>query len=205
MMVVLAHDILAQVSSTNQEKEEKEAHAPALVVDVALTRHPFFVDKAAAIASHAPYLDPVTRMPPAQIHLLGFDSLVRLLDTKYYPPSHTLEPLEELFSRHRVRVTLRDDDKYGGREEQEKYVQALVEGAREGEGGKREWAERIELVAGGAEARGVSSTRVREVAVNGEWHRLEGLVSRKMEEWIEEQDLYRTTTASYSSTGYNGD
>lgn len=200
-MVVLAHDILAELSSN----QEKDIHAPPLIVDVALTRHPFFVDKAAAIASHAPYLDPVTRTPPAQIHLLGFDSLVRLLDTKYYPPSHTLEPLEELFSRHRVRATLRDDDKYGRREEQERYVQALAEGAREGEGGKREWAEKIELVAGKEEAGGVSSTRVREVAEHGEWHQLEGLVSRRMGEWIEEHELYKTTTASYSSTGPSGD
>ncbi|KAL9609915.1 MAG: hypothetical protein Q9167_005360 [Letrouitia subvulpina] len=181
-MVILAHDILAKVSSKEEEVE--------VAIDVALTRHPFFVDKAAAIASYAPYLDPVTRTPPAQIHLLGFDSLVRLLDTKYYPPSHTLEPLKALFSRHKVRVTLREDDKYGGKEEQEKYAQALAEGAREGEGGKREWAERIELVAGEA-ARGVSSTRAREVTEKGEWHRLEGLVSRKMREWIEEQNPYK--------------
>ena len=100
MMVLLARDVLHELSSGSKTHRD-------LAIDIAITRHPYFVDKATAIASYAPYSAPTTEVPPVQTHLLGFDSLIRLLDAKYYPPSHTLAPLEPLFSKHSVTVTMR--------------------------------------------------------------------------------------------------
>lgn len=153
-------------------------------VDVGVIKEPFFHDKTRAIEASAAYADPATE----QVLLLGFDTLTRLLDPSYYPPSYTLAPLAELFARHRVRVTLRAG--YGAREEQRGYLGALGRGEREGEGGGREWAGRIEVVEGeGGEGEGVSSSGVREgVRKGGEGWR--GMVTEGVRGWIEGEGLY---------------
>ena len=86
-----------------------------MIVNVGVTKEARFVDKMIALEKHGDYavedVDGEGKMRPVeQVHLTGFDTLVRLLDGKYYPPEHTLRPLEGLFERHRVRVTRRVDD-----------------------------------------------------------------------------------------------
>ncbi|KAJ5811129.1 Cytidylyltransferase [Penicillium robsamsonii] len=128
------------------------------LIDIGVTKRPYFVDKAAAIEASDSY--PVAL---EQVHLTGYDTLIRIFDNKYYPPDHTLKPLEPFLSKHRLRVTMRPSDEWGGREEQLEYVAALARGDRDGEGGRREWAKRIQLVNGSAPTdRPVSSTRARE-------------------------------------------
>ncbi|KZF25779.1 hypothetical protein L228DRAFT_259155 [Xylona heveae TC161] len=83
-----------------------------------------------------------------QVWLTGYDTLTRIMDPKYYLPTHTLAPLEPFLSAHRIRATLRPGDSWGGRAEQEAYLHNLAAGEREHEGGKKEWAQRIELVVG---------------------------------------------------------
>ncbi len=84
-----------------------------IVVDVAVTKEARFVDKTAVLEKQWDYgyVDwEGLRMPVEQVHLIGFDTLIRLMDIKYYPPEHSLQPLGALFDKHRVRVTKRPDD-----------------------------------------------------------------------------------------------
>ena len=165
----------------------------AVVVDVGVTKKARFVDKARVIEECGDYsaIDGGGKRPIEQVHLTGFDTLVRLLDIKYYPPNHTLAPLEGLFEKHRVRVTRRTDDAWGGREEQDEYVTKLHRGEMEGRGGKREWAERIELVEGRKEGEEiVSSTKVRESSQKRNEVELIKLVTPGVGRWILDEKLY---------------
>lgn len=126
-----------------------------------------------------------------QVHLTGYDTLIRLLDIRYYPPHHTLQPLEGLLEKHRVRVTRRTDDAWGGREAQDEYMNRIKNGDREDEGGKREWAERIKLVEGRKEGEEVvSSTKVREAAKSRDEKALKRLVPDGVAQWIMDEKLY---------------
>ncbi|KAI4184215.1 MAG: hypothetical protein L6R41_004897 [Letrouitia leprolyta] len=187
MMALFAQDIVDEYYASGRPSTAEDA----LVVEVGITKKPYFHDKATAIEESGYYSDSKTGEQPQQVHLLGFDSLIRLLDTKYYPPRHTLEPVDALLERHRIRVTRRteDNDKWGSKAQQDRYWEALAKGDRETEGGKKEWAEKIEMVDGEGEA--VSSTRVREAAGKGELGKLEKLISRSVRRWIENEGLYR--------------
>lgn len=162
MMDLFAHDLrshLAKAAGASiSQLPSFLARMPA--IDIAVTKHPYFVDKAAAVETSNVYPTPLE-----QIHLTGYDTFIRILNPKYYPPNHTLEPLSSLFEQHRLRVTLRPGDDWGGREEQEEYLARLARGERESEGGRREWAKKIQLVEGRAPgAPSVSSTKAREAA-----------------------------------------
>ncbi|KAL4809018.1 hypothetical protein BDV18DRAFT_93387 [Aspergillus unguis] len=155
------------------------------VIDVGVTKKPYFVDKAAAIESAGVY--PATLQ---QVHCTGYDTLIRIFNTKYYPPQHTLAPLDPFLSKHKLRVTVRPDDEWGSKEEQEAYVTQLAQGARESEGGKREWAKQIELVEGSSrEKRPVSSTKARE-AIQTNPQDLDWLVPEKVKEFILSENPY---------------
>ncbi|KAL9604951.1 MAG: hypothetical protein Q9219_000139 [cf. Caloplaca sp. 3 TL-2023] len=188
MMALFAQDILEEYSNTAKPTAVEDG----LAVDVGITKKPYFHDKAVSIEESGFYSKINAERQPQQVHLLGFDSLIRLLDTKYYPPDHTLEPVNALFERHRVRVTRRteDNDKWGRIEEQDRYWEALAKGDRERERGKKEWAERIEMVEG--EGQAISSTRVRESAGKGDWENVERLVGPRIRDWIEQEGLYKT-------------
>ncbi|THC99864.1 hypothetical protein EYZ11_000676 [Aspergillus tanneri] len=149
-------------------------------IDIGVTKKPYFVDKAADIDAGSVY-------PPSleQVHLTGFDTLVRIFNPKYYPPEHTLQPLEPFLSHHRLRVTLRPDGEWGGREEQEAFLLTLAQGGREHEGGKREWAQRIQLVEGRRPGGpSVSSTQARQAIENGNPQDLDWLVPSDVRNFI---------------------
>lgn len=165
-----------------------------VVVDVGVTKEARFVDKARVIEECGDYStsdDEGGKKPVEQVHLTGFDTLLRLLDVKYYPPNHTLAPLEGLFENHRVRVTRRTGDAWGGTKEQDEYMTKLQRGEMEGKGGKREWAERIELVEGRTKGEAiVSSTKVRESSKKRDKVQLMKLVTEGVGRWIMEEKLY---------------
>jgi nicotinamide-nucleotide adenylyltransferase len=155
-------------------------------IDIGVTKKPYFVDKAASIELSEEYPKDLE-----QIHLTGYDTLIRILNPKYYPPTHTLQPLEPFLSRHRLRVTTRPDDEWGDRKEQEEYLRHLAQGGREHEGGKREWAERIELVQGHkSDDTPVSSTRARSAAQSKDEKLLHSQVPAAVGSYIMSQDLY---------------
>jgi nicotinamide-nucleotide adenylyltransferase len=181
MMNLLAQDLRSRVLESPGHSSGPDV-PPA---DIGVTKLPYFIDKAAAIAEADVYPESVE-----QVHLTGFDTLVRIFDTNYYPPEHTLRPLESFLSRHRLKVTLRPDDGWGGREDQQSFLAGLAQGTREFEGGKREWAERIELVDGrkdGEEA--VSSTKARQAVVR-DVAALDKLVTPSIRDWMISENLY---------------
>lgn len=184
MMSCFAEELVKEVSGS----EEGMHDDGDVTVDVGVTKEARFIDKARVLEEQEEYSH---QGPVEQVHLTGYDTLIRLLDTKYYPPDHTLKPLEELFEKHRVRVTRRTDDAWGGRDEQDGYVRKIADGQTEAEGGKKEWAERIELVEGRKEGEEIiSSTKVREAAKGRDEQALKKLVADGVANWILQERLY---------------
>ncbi|OOQ82177.1 putative cytidylyltransferase [Penicillium brasilianum] len=159
MMELFAHDIRSHIAARQSSKSvSSKEHIPT--IDIAVTNKPYFIDKAAAIEASDHYPSPME-----QYHLVGYDTLIRIFNPKYYPPEHTLQPLRPLFSQHRLRVTLRPGNDWGDREEQEEFLASLARGDREAEGAPREWAQKIQFIEGRKpEDPPVSSTRAREAA-----------------------------------------
>ncbi len=184
------------------------------VIDVALTTCPYFHDKAEMIATHGLYTSPHANAPIEQVHVVGFDTLIRIFDPKYYPPDHTLDPLAPFLAHHRLRVIYRlgtdpnkdwDDGQASeeARAKQDAYVDDIRQGRREIEGGRREWADRIELVQGRVIRprdctapqdrriiQAVSSTRARQAAQDEDEQLLEDLVTDSVREYILQERLY---------------
>ena len=182
MMETLAQDLI----------DESDASHRHLAVDVGVTKLPYFVDKSNAILESPDYENGNSEEPPSQIHLVGYDTLVRILDTKYYPPDHTLEPLQGLFFRHGLRVTLRLDNDFGTRSEQETYIKKLKTktDAPFAPGWEPSWGQKIEVDENEDAKEAVSSTRVRKAASNGDVKTLEVLCSPRVTEAILEFKPY---------------
>lgn len=177
MMEVFARDLLAQQPQQPQQQPQ---------IDIGVTRKPYFVDKAVEIGSAGIY-------PPSleQVHITGYDTLIRIFNPKYYPPEHTLQPLAPFLSQHRLRVTMRPGDEWGGPDEQRRFLLDLANGSRANEGGRPEWAERIQLVEGAQPGDPpVSSTRVREAIQKQDTGMLEGLVSTTVREFLLQEKPY---------------
>lgn len=182
MMTLLARDLHNDLTSSGPTTSPDDLPQ----IDIGVTKEPYFVNKAAAIESSGDYPTSIE-----QVHLTGFDTLIRIFNPKYYPPEHTLRPLEPFLTRHRLRVTMRPSDEWGGRQEQEDYLRNLAQGGRERDGAKPEWAGRIQLVEGrkpGEEP--VSSTRARLAAQSGDT-KLSSLVSPSVGDYVLSQTLYR--------------
>lgn len=193
-MQIFAHEVLEAVATPGEGQKVGALKEGEIIVDVGVTKEAMFIDKSNALETHEYYknkdAEGVTQ-PMEQVHLTGFDTLIRLLNTKYYPPEHDLKSLNSLFEKHRVRVTRREDDAWGGREPQDEYVAKIRDGGREDDGAKREWADRIDLVEGRKEGEEVvSSTKVREAAKARDEKALKGLVSDEVAKWIMDEKLY---------------
>ncbi|KAL4921252.1 hypothetical protein BDW62DRAFT_198258 [Aspergillus aurantiobrunneus] len=175
MMQLCAQDLLAFL----QSEILAAGHGTLPVVDIGVTKKPYFVDKSAEIESAGVYPQSLE-----QVHLTGYDTLVRIFNTKYYPPDHTLAPLEPFLSKHQLRVTIRPDSEWGSKADQEAYLAVLAQGGRESEGGKREWAQRIRLVEGNKhDKQSVSSTKARE-AIQTNPRDLDWLVPERVRDFI---------------------
>ena len=189
MMQIFASDLLSSLAASPTSTSADSSSSKAdISVDIGVTKLPYFIDKAQAIEESRQY---EAELP--QVHLTGFDTLVRILDPKYYPPSHTLAVLGPFLARHRLLVTYRTDDRWGAKVAQDEYLALLGRGGREGEGGKREWVGegRIAMVEGWREGEVVSSTRVREAVKEGDRDLLRRLVTNRVAAWILEEGLYK--------------
>ncbi|RHZ58862.1 nicotinate-nicotinamide nucleotide adenylyltransferase [Aspergillus thermomutatus] len=181
MMELFAQDLLSHLRTTSSSP----ANASLQQIDIGVTKKPYFVDKAAEIEQSDVYPKPLE-----QVHLTGFDTLIRIFNPKYYPPEHTLQPLGPFLSQHRLRVTMRPNDEWGSKDEQEAFLLRLAQGGRENEGGKREWAQRIQLVEGKKPGdRAVSSTKARE-AIQTNPQDLDWLTPRNVRDYILSQRPY---------------
>lgn len=182
---------------------------PAPDIDVGLTTLPYFHDKSAAIAASPDYEhtssgdDGEPQQQTKQVFLAGYDTLIRIFTPKYYtspvpeaevdPPEPNKTPiqvaLDPFFARAQLRVTMRTDDDWGGREDQLGYIERILHGKElEEVGGRREWARRVELVEGtkGDEGGVVSSTLAREAVKAKDWGRLRELVPGEVARLVEE-------------------
>lgn len=189
MMHLLARDLqwLIYENSTSPDSFKKSQGGNSIPpVDIGLTKQPYFVDKAAAIATDG---DNVYPEGLEQVHLTGYDTLVRIFDPKYYPPTHTLNSLDPFLSQHRLRVTLRPDDAWGGQEEQRSFFTRLGSGILEELGGKREWAKRIEISENEEGGEPVSSTMARNAARENQ-DLLDAFVISSIREYITSRGLY---------------
>jgi nicotinamide-nucleotide adenylyltransferase len=172
-------------------REEMQQNPPD--VDIGLTKMPYFHDKASSIDRDSRYAYPKDgeNVDAEQIYLIGFDSLVRIFDRKYYPPEKGFSSLDP-FLKHRLRVTMRPDDQWGNRASQERFVDDIRAGRRAVEGIKRQWGERIELVEGKKEGEEVvSSTQARQAAKQKDSDMLGRMVIPSIKEWIETEALYK--------------
>ncbi|EXJ77703.1 hypothetical protein A1O3_09932 [Capronia epimyces CBS 606.96] len=214
MMVLMAEQLRAafgdaagSTSNTNTDPAAGNTRAP--VVDIGITKEPYFIDKASCIDQSNVYRPEEDGSFVEQIHLTGFDTLIRIFTPKYYP-NHTppLSALAPFLSRHRLRATVRVEtdspspnlkdaqgepgSEFDTVEGQVAYVDRIARGDMEAQGLKREWATKVELVIDDSgEAQGVSSTRVRDAARAARFDEVEMLVGKRVTEWIKQRGLYR--------------
>ena len=195
MMELFAQDLRSHLATSLPEGSGSHPTVDLPSVDICVTKKPYFVDKATAIETSGVYSSMLE-----QVHLTGYDTLIRIFNTKYYPPGHTLQPLASLFSKHRLRVTMRPGDEWGVKEDQEEFLRALARGDREAEGGPREWAEKIQLVEGRKPSeQSVSSTRARE-AIESAVGDLEWLVPERVRQYLLAETPF-TSTGGSNTTG----
>ncbi|KAF7717376.1 Uncharacterized protein PECH_006686 [Penicillium ucsense] len=190
MMELFAHDVRSHLATVKLSQTGTAVTEDGPTIDIAVTKKPYFMDKAAAIEASGIYQEHLE-----QVHLTGFDTLIRIFDPKYYPPNHDLQPLGPLFSRHRLRVTLRPSDAWGSLNEQEEFIASIARGDRENEGGRREWAQKIQLVEGRKPgAPSVSSTRAREASQSAP-DDLDWLVPDNVRQFLRSEELYTSKTS----------
>lgn len=213
MMHKFAGDVQkAWRGTTRATEQEDDSDLP---VDIGLTAHPFFHEKSAAIAASPEYsfsspANPASSSEPhtEQVVLAGFDTLIRIFDPKYYQPpvpetavdAPTADKktpmqiaLDPFFARARLRITMRTDDDWGSKEDQQQYLERLVDGDElDKVGGRREWARRVEMVhgmVGSKEQAVVSSTLAREAVKARNWARLKNLVPESVADLIERGEV----------------
>jgi nicotinamide-nucleotide adenylyltransferase len=182
MMQLFASDLISSLSPPEAEA------LPGIAVDIAVTKLPYFIDKSAAIEESGEYPNDAQ-----QVHLTGFDTLIRILDPKYYDPEKKLSVLDPFFEKNRLRVTYRTDDDWGSETAQDEYLDELVKGRRDVEGGKSEWVTdgRIEMCEGGKDGEEViSSTKVRTASKQGDRDVLARLITKGVADWILAEGLY---------------
>ena len=188
------------------------------IIDIGITKMPYFADKASSIVSSNIYRRPRREEGVVeQIHLTGFDTLLRIFTPKYYPDHDPpLSALEPFLKHHRVRATIRVDPDSPSEnlkdaqetqassqdagsqapdfttvEGQKRYHEDIKNGSLEGEGMKRKWAGQVDLVVDeSGETEGVSSTNVRNAVKDWDWEEVERLVGPGVRAWIQDNDLY---------------
>jgi nicotinamide-nucleotide adenylyltransferase len=177
MLLMFATDLHDTLSSGTDE----------VPVDIGLVNIPYFADKAAAIEQTKPA---IYAEGTRQIHVMGYDTIVRLLAPRYYaqfnPPLSALEPL---FGRaHEALVVLRPDGESSVEEQMDK-VRGLITGKLTKEGFKDEWQALVDMVES-KDAAGISSTEVRKAAEAHEWDVVESMCTPSVAAWIRDQGLF---------------
>ncbi|KAK9460081.1 uncharacterized protein V1516DRAFT_626971 [Lipomyces oligophaga] len=105
-------------------------------VAIAITPFARFIDKAEAVADAFPGVQ-------EQEYLTGFDTLIRLLDSKYYPGQSLSTALDKFMSQCSIVCYIRDSPSYGTASEQQSYVDDIGNGKNDQI--PRAWASKIDL------------------------------------------------------------
>ncbi|AGO10794.1 AaceriAFR721Wp [[Ashbya] aceris (nom. inval.)] len=159
--------VLLLLSVNNADKEEKPAtfdkrlYMMSILADllskrsidtsVGLTTHARFIEKTGAIHKHGFHGGRIT-------YLMGFDTLVRFLDPKYYKPSTLIEALSDFMRQTDLFCLARKDGT--GMDKQTTYGTVLANGGYEPEI-PRAWASHISIDSSPGKYYGLSSTEVR--------------------------------------------
>ncbi|KAK6518904.1 hypothetical protein TWF281_003595 [Arthrobotrys megalospora] len=146
-------------------------------IDIGITPHPRFIDKSTSLSLHPLFPSQLTR----QVWILGYDTLIRLLDPKYYPPHHTLADLHTslLSSHNKILVFTRPDEKYGTQASQHEYSNSL----------DITISQKVDMIVPHEDVNGVSSTNVRNGVKSGDQGWEDG-VCKGVGEWIVNEGLY---------------
>ncbi|GME32828.1 Cytidylyltransferase [Neofusicoccum parvum] len=191
MMTLFAEDLSADLAQTSSAFSSRTDVA----IDIGLTKKPYYTDKSIAITTADPNPYPSN---PTHVHLIGYDTVTRLLAAKYYPGhSPPLSALAPYFDAgHKILVTLRPSDpsdsssqEFGTTEQQIGFIQGLAVGSLQKEGFKPEWAGQVDFLVG-QEGIGVSSTRIRQAAKRHNWEELETLCTPGVAASLKELRLY---------------
>ncbi|KAK9326410.1 hypothetical protein V1517DRAFT_311708 [Lipomyces orientalis] len=132
-------------------------------VAVGITKHARFVDKADGVFGMFPGVE-------EQIYLTGYDTLIRLLDAKYYPNQTLEQALGRFMARCKIVCYIRDNPNWGTAADQVQFVDDIRAGKKPNV--PQAWASRIWLLSYYAGQRGpikldlalVSSTAARAAA-----------------------------------------
>ncbi|KAL2018985.1 hypothetical protein VTK56DRAFT_10210 [Thermocarpiscus australiensis] len=203
----LRHDLQSEREPASVEERDE-----APIVDLGLSTLPYFHDKSAAIAESSFYTGEgegegegdSADCPMEQVFLVGYDTLIRIFNPKYYgPPESTAQlagadttpmrkALGPFFARAKLRVTIRPGDEWGEKDEQIAYFEDLLQAEGLSKvGGSTEWASRIEMVEGrSAGEDAISSTYARGAARDRDSDRLNTMVTPEVRWWIEHEGLY---------------
>ncbi|APA12111.1 hypothetical protein SS1G_10929 [Sclerotinia sclerotiorum 1980 UF-70] len=128
--------------------------SPQFDIDIGLTSLPYFHSKSIAIEASSVYPKGTTH-----VHCTGYDTLIRVLNPKYYP-TYDFTPLIPFLSNHKLRVTYRSD-KSLSLSDQDTYLSSLPTQLPT-LGGKSEWiSEKRIYMSPGLAGEEISSTRVR--------------------------------------------
>lgn len=102
--------------------------------------------------------------------LLGYDTLVRVFDNKYYEPIPTTVALRDFMEQNDLFSVTRDDDKNSSIAEQLQYVDKIKAGKIED--CLSEWGDKIFVTSGDAEVLKLSSSKIRSQVEAGDdsWH-----------------------------------
>nr|POE82339.1 putative nicotinamide mononucleotide adenylyltransferase [Quercus suber] len=183
LMTIFASDLLIHLQNITKAGQHR-----VVAVDIGVTKVPFYTDKTLAIAAEAKQLYP---RGPKHVHLIGFDTLTRFLNPKYYPSfDPPLSALDAYFDAgHHVRTTLRPDDGFGTVEDQQLYISRLENGELDPVGGKARWAKQVEI-ARDRDGVGVSSTKIRNAIVAGRWLEVQESCTPGVAAWLQAEKLY---------------
>ncbi|KAK6334305.1 hypothetical protein TWF730_003519 [Orbilia blumenaviensis] len=171
MMCLLAEEI------QNLDSSLDSSRAKVPQIDIGITPHPRFIDKSTDLSAH-PFFPPESTR---QVWILGYDTLIRLLNPKYYPPHHTLRDVTTtlLSSTNRILVFARPGAEFGTEASQHEYSTSLDKAI----------ADKVDMIVPGKEAEGVSSTNVRNGVKNGTGEWRDGVCSG-VAGWIGREGLY---------------
>jgi nicotinamide-nucleotide adenylyltransferase len=153
------------------QKIESTSSASALI---ALSKHPRFVDKARDISKVFPDMN-------TMVWLVGYDTLIRILDKKYYQNSLERE-LGRFWKRNRLVCAIRGDDV-----SERAYVERIKKG--EVEGVPAAWGEYVTVIEPVGKEH--SSTKARKAAVESRWEELDKVVPMEIAEYIRMENLYK--------------
>ncbi|KAK9248638.1 hypothetical protein V1506DRAFT_528469 [Lipomyces tetrasporus] len=106
-------------------------------VAVGITKHARFVDKADGVFGMFPAVE-------EQVYLTGYDTLIRLLDAKYYPNQTLEQALGEFMARCKIVCFIRDNPKWGTAADQVRFVDDIRAGTKPDV--PQAWASRIWLL-----------------------------------------------------------